>query len=384
MTTASNALSKPHTVWIFAGESSGDLYGARLARELLRQASGLRLRGMGSHAMREAGVDLIVDSSELGVVGLVEVFKHIFTFYRIFHDLVRRAAAERPDAIVLIDYPGFNLRFAKQMKTLGIPVVYYISPQVWAWGRRRIPEIARTVRRMLVIFPFEPEVYAGTSLDVRFTGHPLLEILAEKRSPALARDPHTILLLPGSRVSEIDRLLPDVARTAAALRERHPERRFILAAPNPRIADLCRERLGALGPAVAAASIEVVVGETQRWMQKAAVGLAASGTVTMEAAILGLPLVVVYRVNAITYWLGRMVVKLPHFTIVNLVAKRLVFEEFLQGNVTARVLAPALERILPGGERHAEVEAGMRDAVASLGEARPASANAAAAVLELI
>lgn len=373
----------PKTVWIFAGESSGDLYGARLARELHRQDPDVCLRGMGSHAMREAGVELLVDSSELGVVGLVEVFRHLPTFLGIFNGLVRRAETERPDAVVLIDYPGFNLRFARQMKKRGIPVVYYISPQVWAWGRRRIPEIARDVRRMMVIFPFESDVYSGTGLDVRFVGHPLLEILAEKKDPALVRDPQRVLLLPGSRNSEIDRLLTPVARTAAWLKARHPELLFTLAAPNHRVADRCRDRLTALGPDIAAAGIEIVVGETQRRMQKAAVGLAASGTVTMEAAILGLPLVVVYRVNPLTYWLGRLLVKLRWFTIVNLVAGREVFEEFLQGDVNPAVLGPALERILPGGVRRADVETGMQQAVASLGDRTAVSAAAARAALEI-
>jgi lipid-A-disaccharide synthase len=234
------------TIWIFAGESSGDLYGAHLAAELKRQRPDVVLRGMGSNAMRAAGVDLIVDSSELGIVGFVEVLKHLRMFLRLFDSLVERAAAERPDAVVLIDYPGFNLRFARQMRRRGIPVVYYISPQVWAWGKRRIPQIARDVTRMLVIFPFEPQVYAGTGLDVRFVGHPLRQILAARRDPALAREPDTVLLLPGSRNSELDRLLAPFVETAAWLKVRNPRLKFVLAAPNERIAELVTARLRSL------------------------------------------------------------------------------------------------------------------------------------------
>ncbi|MFA4944029.1 MAG: lipid-A-disaccharide synthase [Lentisphaeria bacterium] len=370
------------TIWIFAGEASGDLYGARLARELRRQAPGLRLQGMGGRAMHEAGVELLVDSSDLGVIGLVEVLKQIRTFWRLFHGLVRRAAAERPAAVVLIDYPGFNLRFAQRMLPMGVPVAYYISPQVWAWGKRRIPQIARTVRKMLTIFPFESAVYAGSGLDVEFVGHPLLEILAERRDAALVRDPRRILLLPGSRAREIDSLLPDLVRTAGRLHQRHPELHFVLATPDERIAARCRQRLAAF-PEGAGLPLEIVVGETHAQMQLAGTGLAASGTVTMEAAILGLPLVVVYRVNCLTYWLGRLLVRLPFFCIVNLVAGRRVFAEFLQGDVRSEVLAPALEAILPGGPRRAEVEAGMAEAVSRLGGREPSSARAAAAVLAL-
>ena len=376
------------TIWIFSGESSGDLYGAHLAAELKQQQPDVVLRGMGAQAMREAGVDLLVDSSELGVVGLVEVFKHLRMFLRLFKRLVARAAAERPDAVVLIDYPGFNLRFAKQMRKLGIPVVYYISPQVWAWGKKRIPEIARDVTRMLVIFPFEPQVYAGTGLDVCFVGHPLKEILAARRDPALVRTPDTVLLLPGSRNSELDRLLAPFVATAAWLKVRNPQLKFVLATPNARIANIVTERLTVIHSQSAIRhspfpDIEVVTGRTQEWMQRAACGLAASGTVTMECAMLGLPLAVAYRMNPLTVFLGRLLVQLPYFTIVNLVANRCVFQEFLQGDVCPKVLGPALEAILPGGARRAEVEAGMSEAVAQLGERTNASALAATAVLEI-
>ncbi|MEI8079219.1 MAG: lipid-A-disaccharide synthase, partial [bacterium] len=367
------------SLWILAGEASGDLYGARLAEELRRQAPTVALRGMGGAAMRAAGVELLVDSSTLGVIGLVEVLRHLRTFLRIFKELVAQAAAERPAAVVLIDYPGFNLRFARQMKALGIPVVYYVSPQVWAWGRGRIPEIARLVRRMLVLYPFEVEVYRGTGLDVRFVGHPLLEIMDARREPGLVRELDTMLLLPGSRHGEIARLLPPMLETVRWLRARRPELQFVLAAPNDGIAARCRARLVAAGET----AVTIEVGRTQYWLQRAGTGLAASGTVTVEAAILGLPLVVVYRVNPVTYWLGRWLVKIPFFTMVNLVAGKRVYEEFLQGAVQAARLGPALAAILPGGPRRAEVTVGMGEAVTALGGGGHASAEAARLVLEV-
>ena len=172
--------SEEKKVWIIAGEESGDLYGARLAQELQKLETDLRLKGMGGREMRAAGVEIIVDSTELGVVGLVEVLKGIGTFFRIFRYLVNQAKEDRPDGIILIDYPGFNLRFAKKMKRLGIKLVYYISPQVWAWKANRIPVIASMVEKMMVIFPFEKEIYRKEGLPTVFVGHPLVEIMNKK------------------------------------------------------------------------------------------------------------------------------------------------------------------------------------------------------------
>lgn len=370
-------------IWIIAGEESGDAYGARLAVELRRQRADLVVKGMGGGAMAAAGVDVLLDSSELGVVGLVEVFRHLGTFVAALSALGRRAARERPQAVVLIDYPGFNLRLARRLHALSIPVVYYVSPQVWAWKRGRRHTLAALCRRLLCIFPFEPAHYADTALDVRFVGHPLLEILAEKRDPTAVRDPDLVLLLPGSRRGEVERLLPPLLETAADLKRRQPRLHFVLPVPRPAVADIARECI-ARRRGLADVELPIEIGLTHHWMQRAAAGLAASGTVTMEAAILGLPLVSVYRLAWPTYWLGRLVIRgVPFFTIVNLVAGREVFAEFLQGRVCAACLAPALEAILPGGARRAEVERGMADAVNALGLPGSVSATAARLVLEV-
>lgn len=375
----------PLTLWIIAGESSGDLYGARLAAALQALEPSVQLRGMGGEAMAAAGVDLMVDSSHLAVVGFVEVFRHAPEFFRVFYGLVRQAEQERPDAVILIDYPGFNVRLAKRLHRLGIRVVYYVSPQVWAWGKRRIPKLARTVDRMLVIFPFETSVYEGTGLDVKFVGHPLLEILQERRQSDNRRDPNTVLLLPGSRSNEVKTLFPVMIRTAARLRRRHPDLHFVAAAPSPAVAELLRAQLRtASATGDGNPDIEVREGETLDWMQRAAAGLAASGTVTVEAAILGLPLTVAYRLNPLTHLVARLLVRIPYFTMVNLVAGRKVFEEFLQKEVRAENLAPALEAILPGGARHDEVKAGIADALHALGEESTVGENTARAVLEAV
>jgi lipid-A-disaccharide synthase len=273
------------------------------------------------------------------------------------------------------------------MHKLGIPVVYYVSPQVWAWGKRRIPTIARLVRKMLVIFPFEQTVYAGTGLDVEFVGHPLLTILKEQRIPELVRDPSTVLLLPGSRLSEIGRLLGPMLDTAAWLSARHPRLKFVVAVPRSVIAEKCRRILADWQQANSTRlPVGIETGVTHKWLQAAATGLAASGTVTMECAMLGLPVVTVYRLNPLTYTLGRWLVKLPFFTIVNLVTGKRVFEEFLQNQVRADVLGPAVERILPAGVRRADVEQGMREAVLAVSgnEGGDASRRAACAVLKVV
>ena len=353
-------------IWIIAGESSGDLYGANLACELRAIAAGrgeeLRLSGMGGARMIAAGVPVLVDSTELGVMGVFEVAKLIFTFIRVFRKLRSAALAERPDAVVLIDYPGFNLRFAKAMKKAGIPVVWYISPQIWVWGKRRKPVLAEVCSRMLVIFPFEEEVYADTKLKTEFVGHPLIDIVAERRKTPVERDLDTVLLLPGSRRMEVERLLRPMLETVCEIAPKHPNLKFHLAAPREKIAAMCRAIEGKFRrrhPELP--ELDISVGDTGYRLLRAGTGLASSGTVTVESAISGLPLVVGYKMNYFTLALASVLVKLYRgfFTMVNIIAGREVFQEFLQWRFTPKHLVPALEAILPGGPRRAEVEAGI-------------------------
>lgn len=361
--------------WIFAGEASGDIYGARLAEELrtLAAASGrqVEISGMGGPMMKQAGINILIDSSELGVVGLIEVLKHIFKFIRIFFFLVNKARAEKPDAIILIDYPGFNLRFAAAMYKHKIPVIWYISPHVWTWGKKRIPKLAKFCRKMLVIFPFEPEVYAGTGLDTVFVGHPLVDIVAMRRDPSIERDPDTVLLLPGSRSMEISRLLQPMLGTALLLSRKHPNLKFVISTPREKIFDHCREILEKFTAAHASEKmpeIKLVCGDTAYWQQRAATGLAASGTVTVESAIAGLPLVVAYKLNFLTLVVAGMLVRLYRgfFTMVNIIADKEVFEEYLQWKASPENLAAAVERILPEGERRHQVEEEMKEVVRML------------------
>ena len=368
-------------IWILAGEASGDLYGAKLAAELrtlaAEQGSTVRIAGMGGPEMSRAGIDIRVDSTELGVVGVIEVVKHLLLFIRIFFRLVGQARRERPDAVVLIDYPGFNLLFALMMYRSRIPVVWYVCPHLWVWGKWRLPVLAKICRKMLVIFPFEVEVFSRTRLEVEFVGHPLIDIVGGRKDPSIRRNPDEFLLLPGSRTMEINYLLYPMLDTVRELSPRHPRLRFHLSAPRQKIADLCRlrcEKYRERHPELP--EIEISCGDIGIWQQRAGTGLAASGTVTVESAIAGLPLVVGYKLNWITILLASLVVRLYRgfFTMVNIIANRVIFQEFLQHRFCAKNLVPAVEAILPGGSRREEVERGM-DEVRSL--LSPSSSSAA-------
>lgn len=382
--------SQGKLIWIIAGESSGDLYGAKLAAELRVLDPSIRIAGMGSGNMRKAGVELLVDSSELGVVGLIEVLENIVKFIRILLFFRKEALRQRPDAVILIDYPGFNIRFARILWKAAIPVIWYISPQVWAWRKSNIPKLAKYCRKLMVIFPFEPEVWKGSGLDVEFAGHPLVQIVRDRASASISRDPERILLLPGSRKSEISRLVTPFLETVAILHQRHSQLKFTISVPREKtyrdILQL-RDEFLQTHPGIVLPELDISWGETARWMQEASCGLAASGTVTVESAIAGLPLVVAYRLNPVTFHLARMFVKLYRgfFTMVNIIRNRHVFEEFLQFQVIPEDLADAVEKIMPGGSRRAFVESEIRAMTEDLSVgASTASHRAAEIVMDVI
>ena len=359
-------------VWIIAGESSGDAYGAALAEALHRRQPQLRLHGMGMEKMRAAGVELFTDSSELGIIGIWEAMRQF----------VARAKAERPETVVLIDYPGFNLRLAQRLHALGIRVVWYVSPQVWAWKRGRIWKLARCCDRMLCIFPFEPQCYAPTSLRAQFVGHPLLGMLEPYRRRGIERDGDLVLLLPGSRRMELERLMPSFLEAACILHRHNPALRFEFALPRPAVMELAKRLAAKCALPDDAPQFAWSCGVTRERMAAAAAAVAASGTVTVEAALLGLPVVVAYKLNWLSWMVARMLVKLSTITIANLVCGRSVFQEFLQDNCTGPNLAAALERILPGGPRRDECMDLLEDFRRRLGSAGDVAENVANIVLE--
>jgi len=383
-------LGEKYNIWIISGEESGDIYGSRLINELNSMLSEdkLNISAMGGARIAETGAELMVDATELGVVGFFEILGMIGTFIRIFRQLVKRATKEKPDAVVLIDYPGFNLRFAAKLYKLGIPVIWYITPQVWAWKKGRIAKLAKYCTRMMVIFPFETEVYAESGLDTEFVGHPLVDLIKERTDPDVKRDPNRFLLLPGSRKNEINRLFIPMLETVVKLHEKYPELKFTVSAPRKKVYDglmeiyndFCEHHKNEDIP-----EIQISYGDTGRWMQEAGTGLAASGTVTVECAIAGLPLTVVYKLNPITFFIAKMLVDVPFFTMVNIIAGRLVFEEFLQEDVNADTLISSIEKILPAGERRREIETGIQEMTESLSAGSGnASRQAAESILKVL
>ncbi|MBO5793419.1 MAG: lipid-A-disaccharide synthase [Lentisphaeria bacterium] len=359
-------MKKKRKIWIFAGESSGDMYGAQLGEEMRRIAAAkgeeLELSGMGGKAMIAAGIPVKVDSTELGVMGVVEVSKLIFKFIAIYISMVKAARKERPDTVVLIDYPGFNLLYALAMYFSGIKVVWYIAPHLWIWGKWRLPVLAKICTKVLVIFPFEVEVFSKTKLKAVFTGHPLIDIMAEKKDPSIVRDPDLVLLLPGSRAGEISRMLPHILDSVQELKKRHPHLKFRLSAPREKIAVQCREiiekfrrKKGELP------EIQISVGDTNCCQQLAGTGIAACGTVTVESAIMGLPLLVGYQLGFINYLFMLPTVRpfRGFITMTNIIDNTPVCPEFIQYDFKKSNIVPAFETILPGGSRRESTLAGM-------------------------
>ena len=355
-------------IWILAGEASGDIYGARLAEELRQIAKEkneeVSFTGMGGPRMIASGIPVKVDSTELGVVGIFEVTKMLFTFIGIYLKLVREAKKDRPDAVILIDYPGFNLLFALAMWKNNIKVVWYVCPHLWVWAKWRLPVLAKICSKMLVIFPFEVEVFEPTPLRAEFVGHPLIEIVSERMDPAIRRDPTKFLLLPGSRTHEVKSLLPTMLETIRCLAVEHPELSYHLSAPREKIAVLCREIYEKFRKKHAdVPALSITVGDTAQWQQRAGTGIAASGTVTVESAISGLPLVVGYRMGWATVLVALVLVRLYRgfFTMVNIIAYKEVFPEFFQHRFSVKNLLPAVKAFLPGGSRRQQVESEMEE-----------------------
>ncbi|HET8733138.1 MAG TPA: lipid-A-disaccharide synthase [Anaeromyxobacteraceae bacterium] len=336
-------------ILIVAAEASADLHAARALVELQRMRPGIRAFGVGGPRLREAGLEALYPAEELNVMGLVEVLPKIPRILGVLRGLKEAAAERRPRVALLVDSPDFNLRLAKHLKAMGVRVVYYVSPMIWAWRRGRARKIARVVDRMLCILPFEPAFYEGSGVSARFVGHPF----AEKALPApagsyrealgLPASRTTIALLPGSRRTEIDRILPPMLDAAERIRARHPDAQFVL----PLAATLDEQ---ALRPALAlhpALDVRVVPGRADEAVGASDAALVKSGTATLEAALMQRPIVVVYKVAWLSYWLGRLLVRgIKNFALVNLLAGRAVVPELLQAEASPERMAAEIERLL--------------------------------------
>ena len=366
---------------ISAGEASGDLHAARLLQELLALDPTLRAFGMGGPELRSAGMDVVADSSEISVVGITEALKILPRARQFFdllvHEVVRRGAT----VAMLVDFPDFNLRLAKALKRRGVRVVYYISPQVWAWRRRRVHTIAKVVDLMLVVLPFEVDFYRDHGVPVIHVGHPLVDEVPELPQiwdrPDADREPLRLALLPGSRRSELEANLPVMLETAELLaKERKLDCAIVKASS---ISTQHVERL------LGASSLRPRIASNRRFevLSESHLALCASGTATLEVGLLTTPMIVIYRVHAWTYMLGRMLVRLPFISLVNLVLRKEAVPEFIQGQAVATKIYGEARSILEDRDRIGQMRRDLALLRPALGESG-ASVKASAHVMEIL
>ncbi|OQW96632.1 MAG: lipid-A-disaccharide synthase [Verrucomicrobia bacterium A1] len=371
------------SVLVIAGEVSGDLHAGALAAALRAQGADLALWGIGGDRLRAEGAELLYDVRQTAVMGFVEVLRHLGFLRRVFRHVLGEVDRRRPSVAILVDYPGFNLRLAPELRKRGVKVVYYVCPQVWAWHRSRIGSMARTIDRLAVIFPFEVDAFRDTGLRVDYVGHPLVdETAAALRAPPAAlpwrgAGPR-IALLPGSRRQEIRRILPALAGAAGEIARRHPDASFLLAAPSEPVADIAR---GVLAGRPGADRIPIVTGVTREVLRQARAAWVASGTATMEACLMGCPQAVVYRTHPLSYRIGKALIRVPHIGMVNLVAGRGICPELIQHEATPGWLAEAVDPLLGDTPQRAAMLAGYAEVRAKLGGGGAAE-RAAAIVLD--
>jgi lipid-A-disaccharide synthase len=336
------------SILIISGEASGDLHGSFLIKALKRLEPGLNVKGMGGEKMRASGLEGI-DSTPLSVVGIVEVLGKFPKIRRAFGQLKDLLDRERFDCVVLIDYPDFNLRFAKEAKKRGITVIYYISPQVWAWRGKRIAEIARVVDKMIVVFPFEVPIYRDAGVDVEYVGHPLADLAVcnmtneeARESIGVSRENTCVALLPGSRSEELRRLLPPMAQAAGLLQKRLGKALEVLLPAADTVEDNLIDELLSGSPL----DIKVIRGRLHETLRASDAAAVASGTATLETAFIGTPMVMVYRVSPISYLIGRLLIRLDRIGLPNIVAGKMVVPELIQNEATPENIAEELITIL--------------------------------------
>jgi lipid-A-disaccharide synthase len=377
-------------IMIVTGEASGDLHGANLVRAMRAQDASLHFCGMGGTALQQAGVELLYDAAKLAVVGAFEVLSHLADILRARRVLIERMRSHRPRLLILIDYPDFNLLLAAKAKKLSIPVFYYISPQVWAWRSGRVRTIKRLTNRMAVILPFEQAFYARHGLAVDFVGHPLMDAVRPEMSPVAFRHAHKIAankkiigLLPGSRRKEIANLLPDFLAAAALLSRNNPEDYTFLIPQAPTISRALLDEHG-LATWQGRLDCRVITEDRYAMMSACDATVAASGTVLLELAILGIPTVATYRVAPHTYTLGRLLIRnVRFFSLVNLIAENALIPELLQDAVRPERIALELHTMLTDTETRNALLTGLREVRERLGGAG-ASERAATIALEIL
>ncbi len=368
-------LSKQKCVMIIAGEASGDLHGSRLVAAMRERNSDLFFCGIGGQALRDAGVKIIVDASQLSVVGISEVFSKMPGLFRGMSVAKKLLKILKPDLLIIIDFPDFNLHIAGAAKKIGISVLYYISPQIWAWRPGRVKKIRKVVDRVAVILPFEEKIFKKHQIQATFVGHPLLDthLFLEKSSVAKnTEDMPVVGFLPGSRDREIVKLLPVMLKSARILLERDKNMKFIVSvAPSIKrkfVETIVEEHRGEY-------DFELVSDTVENVLKRCRLAVVASGTVTLEAAIFGIPMIIIYKVSLLTYWLGKMLVRsrVKNFGLVNLIAGREISPELLQGEVSSKKIADMVFKMLndaSGLEKTRNELLGIKDMLGGAGASK--------------
>ena len=369
---------------IVTGEASGDLHGANLVRSMLAGQPDLNIFGMGGNELKGAGVELLYDAAKLSVVGITEVFSHLGDILAARRILIKQMRKRRPSLLILIDFPDFNLMLAKKARKCGIPVFYYISPQVWAWRQGRTKKIGRLADRIAVILPFEKDFYRNHDIDVDFVGHPLMDTVATtmdshefRKSLAIEPGKTVVGLLPGSRRREITSLLP-VFLAAAQYLSNSTDNTYVFVVPKASTVSTQLLEENGINTYRNRLDIRIVDHDRYDLMASCDAVVAASGTVTLELAILNVPTVATYRVSPRTYMLGRMLVKLQWFSLVNLIADKTVIPELLQDEVTPENIARELSVILKDGKERDIMLHGFSEVRKKLG--KPGASRRAAKI----
>ncbi len=372
---------KSKKILLVAGEVSGDLHGAHLVEAIQRIEPEVRFFGVGGEDLERRGMKVLYPAHSLSVVGITEVFLKLGTILKALRGLKRSLEREKPDLVILIDFPEFNLRLAKLAHRREIPILYYISPQIWAWRPKRVNLIARVVKKMIVLFPFEVPLYEAAGVDVEWVGHPLLDIVKptlpkDAAFQQLGLDPkrRTVGLLPGSRVHEVERLLPPLLDSAHLLQREIPDLQFVI----PLAPGLPRAILSSWMKSISI-PVKVVEGFAYDAMNLSELLITASGTATLEGAILGKPMIIIYRVSLPSYWVGRALIRVDHIGLVNLVAEKEIAPELIQKDANPQRIADEALRILRDPILSRKMSESMAEVRQKLGE--PGAAQRAAQIV---
>ena len=374
-------LTYPKRIMIVAGEPSGDMHAAHLIKEIVKLVPGVEIFGIGGNSMRAASMYAHFDICDMAVVGFFEVFVHLSKIVKIFYKTVRILKEKRPDKLILVDYPDFNIRLGIKAKSMGIPVYYFISPQIWAWRSWRIRKIAQFVDRMMVILPFEAEIYEKAEIPVCFVGHPLLDVVSDtkERKDVLRllglSDVHPIvLLMPGSRKSEIKRNFPPMLDAAKRLIRNFPSAQFVV--PTTPTVDR-----GLYEEFVENVTVPIFLVSNKDFLplMVADIAVVTSGTSTLETAFFGIPSVIIYKMLSLTYWLGKLLVNVQHIGMINIIAGERIVPELLQKDATGETIYTELFRILSSRKEQKRMKKKLGDAISKLG--RPGASKKAAELI---